>query len=191
MNLNLFPLTVTKLKKFSIIITVFFFLAGYLFVTTTLNEDEVKVQEKQSKNKDVIEEKPVKVTLILNGNPYFTTQTFRKKLKNTNTILDLLEDLRKDKMLTYERTFYINSIKLDSINGFTPKTNESWIMFMSVENQKSIDDLKNNVGIKSKYETLYKSALVESTDITNEMGNINLVNNATYEIKIIRTAEPQ
>lgn len=195
MKLNLFPLTIAKLKKISITFVVLFFVLSYIFVINTLGKEEVKVEEKQSKSENIIEEKPVRVTLNINGSPYFGFQTINKRMQNTQTILDLLEILRDDGFLTYERTFYTYGVEIDNINGFIPPENEKWSVFVSIENEKSISDLKNNVGLEQKYEELLNEALTNSIDISDHIGNINLVDGATYDIKLsekpTRNATPQ
>ncbi len=147
-----------QLKKKLYIAYIFLFIIGTIFVAKTLNEDIVEVEEKESK-KETIEIRNVDVSLVVpSQNKYY-----RKKLKNVDSVLDLLELTRREDDFWYEKTAYIYGTEINNINRQLAPEGYHWVIVHA------------------------------GRDITYEIADYKLKDDTTYELKLvpIRTEEQQ
>ena len=113
---------------------------GFLFVKSTLNEETIKITQKEEKqsSQDI---KPVKVTLTLEQNG--TKHEYKRKMQNNQTVLDLFRNLRAENILTYEKTEYVYGTELDIINNIQATENNKWKVYLKIEKEKYTDQVKN------------------------------------------------
>ncbi len=141
-------------KKLSITYAIILAALG-LFIYFSLQKDYVEVKEKES-DKQGREERTVDVALNVESG-----DTYKLKMKNTDTVLDLLEEVRDKNDFTFERTAYTYGNEIEQVNKKVPLEGEEWAVFKNEE------------------------------DITKEIGDIYLENDQVYEVKTIRTEETQ
>ena len=141
-------------KKLSITYAIILAALG-LFIYFSLQKDYVEVKEKES-DKQGREERIIDVALNVESG-----DTYKLKMKNTDTVLDLLEEVRDKTDFTFERTAYTYGNKVEQVNKKVPLEGEEWAVFKNEE------------------------------DITKEIGDIYLENDQVYEVKTIRTEETQ
>ena len=84
------------------------------------------------------------------------TKAYNANFENIDTVTDLMEDLRDHQELIYEKTEYFKKTTIDSVNGIIPPKGYRWGIFMG------------------------------DIEYTNDLGSTQLVNNATYELKIVK-----
>lgn len=133
------------------------------FVRSALNDDEVKVLEKQKDEKG-FDEKPAVVYLQVEN--VSTGQiNIRKRMKNTNTVLEFIESAREEDDLTFEKFAYTYGTELDDVNGVVASEGYRWSVFKVVEN----DTIE--------------------TEITFEIGSENLTDETTYIIRLTKTEQ--
>jgi len=146
----------SKVKKYFAITYVIFLIVGFFFIRDVIFNHEVPVSKKESKKTEV-EVKFVSNKIIVqseNGVLLSTYTTSKKnKRKNTDTLLDLLNYLREEEGLFYEKTAYVYGMALENVNNVSIPSHFIWKVF---HNDK---------------------------DITFDIHNIHLQNNAEYIIK--------
>ncbi|MFA6981795.1 MAG: hypothetical protein WC243_02110 [Patescibacteria group bacterium] len=107
----------------------------YIFVRSALNDTSIQISDKEPIQKaEHIEEYNVKLSV-----PYLNKE-YTIKLNSTDTVLDLLETLRRDdtSYFYYEKTLYTYGLELCCIND----TNLSWkLKFNNEDITKNIDDI--------------------------------------------------
>ena len=137
--------------KIFIVVYIALLILGSLYVKSVLKESPV--EEKEAKE-EVEETHLVNVSLkVINGT---ATNMYNAKLKNVDTVKDLLEEIRDHSDFSYEITEYFHKIEIDTVNKVKTPTGYKWIV------------MSNN------------------NDITNDIGNTYLENNAVYELKLIK-----
>lgn len=141
----------TKKKKILIILYLVFITLSFFYIRDVLKEERVSVYQKEIKKFE--EEYPVNVTFRYHDNN--TVREFRETLKNTDTIEELLQLMRKKKILTYETNKYTYGTEIDSINDIKPASNYKWVV------------------------------LSDGNDVTLEINSKRLENNKTYELKMV------
>jgi len=140
-----------KKTKIFIVVYIVLLILGSLYVKSVLKESPV--EEKEAKE-EVEETHLVNVSLkVINGT---ATNMYNAKLKNVDTVKDLLEEIRDHSDFSYEITEYFHKIEIDTVNKVKTPTGYKWIV------------MSNN------------------NDITNDIGNTYLENNAVYELKLIK-----
>jgi hypothetical protein len=115
-----------KLRKiliFSYILSLFF---GTIYVYKIVNSDSLEVKEKSEK-KDVVYYKPVRFTLKISSSRQ--KEEFNLRMENSNTILGVIDELRKDEKLTYEKTAYRYGTDLVQINNELAPEGFDWRIF--------------------------------------------------------------
>lgn len=142
----------TKKKKILIILYLAFTTFSFFYIKNVLKEESVGVYQKEIKK--VEEEYPVKVTFRYNDNN--NIRDFEETLKNTDTIEELLQLMRKKNILTYETNKYTYGTEIDSINSRKPANNYKWVIF------------------------------TDGNDVTLEIGSKRLENNKIYELKTVK-----
>lgn len=137
--------------KIFIVVYIALLILGSLYVKSVLKESPV---EEKGAKEEVEETYLVNVSLkIINGT---VTNMYNAKLKNVDTVKDLLEEIRDHSDFSYEITEYFHKIEIDTVNKVKTPTGYKWIV------------MSNN------------------NDITNDIGNTYLENNAVYELKLIK-----
>ncbi len=142
-------------KKTLSIAYVFLLVFIFIFSYRALNTEFVKVVEKEGSPK-VEKEQEAKVTAYIENN-----KTYEVKLTESNTILDLLEELKKEEDLMFEKILYSYGIDIEHLNYVYPEEDETWAVFANGE------------------------------DVTYELRDTYLEDHATYEFKITRIEELQ
>lgn len=116
-----------KNKKKLILGYIGLLILGAFMVHNSLNQKEIKVEDKKEE-KSVEEVKPVKVTLQVETTGYVTE--YKTAMKNTDSILELLEELRMHKGFWYEKTAYIYGTEIDEINHMKAPLDSKWKVFL-------------------------------------------------------------
>jgi hypothetical protein len=141
-------------KKLSVIYAILLAALG-LFIYFSLQRDYVEVEEKES-DKVGREERMVDVVLNVEDGG-----TYDLKMKNTDTILDLLEEVRDNTDFSFEKVAYTYGTEIDQVNKEHPPEGTKWAVFKDNEN------------------------------VTSEIGDIYLENDKNYELLTIRSEELQ
>lgn len=140
-----------KKTKIFIVVYIVLLILGSLYVKSVLKESPV---EEEGAKEEVEETHLVNISLkVINGT---ATNMYNAKLKNVDTVKDLLEEIRDHSDFSYEITEYFHKIEIDTVNKVKTPTGYKWIV------------MSNN------------------NDITNDIGNTYLENNAVYELKLIK-----
>jgi hypothetical protein len=141
----------TKKKKILIILYLVFITFSFFYVKNVLKEESVGVYQREIKK--VEEEYPVNVTFRYYDNN--NVREFKETLKNTDTIDELLQLMRKKNILTYETNKYTYGTEIESINNIKPPINYKWVVF------------------------------TDGNDVTIEIGSRRLEDNKIYELKMV------
>ena len=118
-----------------------------LYVHKVLKTGTVTVTQ-QSKKQEVPEVKPAKVTLSVEI-PGISSKTYQLRKNTTDSVLDLLNSLRKETDFRYQKTAYIDHMEIDFVNGIYPASNQKWALFYNNEDiTQSFQDvyLKDEAG---------------------------------------------
>ena len=107
---------------------------GVFYVNTILNQNEVKV-DKEKPNKAAVEEKIVKVSVLVNNGK--SEKSYQTKLKNIDSVYDVFDEIREDSNFFYQISGYLYGIEVDCINDTCATDGYKWIVY------------KNNVDITS------------------------------------------
>ncbi len=120
------------LKSKYVWMTVYVLSVGLTFwyVRSVLKTGTIDVSAQQEEKK-VADVKSVKVSLAVEMPK--STISYDAKLKNTDTVLDLLNTLRDTTNFTYQKTAYIDRVELDFINGIYPQGGYKWKIFFNGE----------------------------------------------------------
>lgn len=102
----------------------------FWYVRSVLKTGTIDVSAQQEEKK-VADVKSVKVSLAVEMPK--STISYDAKLKNTDTVLDLLNTLRDTTNFTYQKTAYIDRVELDFINGIYPQGGYKWKIFFNGE----------------------------------------------------------
>lgn len=107
---------------------VYVILLGFtiLYVNSVLSRDSLSVSQ-ESKKKEVVEIKPVDVTLIVETTS--SSQTYSMRKNNTDSVLDLLNSLRKTTDFRYQKTGYLDRNEIDYVNDIYPPESYKWKIF--------------------------------------------------------------
>jgi hypothetical protein len=137
-------ITNEKLETISVIIAAVLLVGGFFFVRSALNDDEVKVLEKQ-KDERGFDEKPAVVYLIIENTSSGPTN-IRKRMKNTNSALELVEASREEDGLMFEKIAYTYGTELDNINGIKSPEGYRWSVYKVVEGSETEEDITFEIG---------------------------------------------
>jgi hypothetical protein len=116
-----------KVKKSAILFYVLFLIFTYFFVKEALNEKKLSVTEKKEEKKEATKVVPVNTKLFIEFSSY--TSTFNLKMKSTNSVLDVLNELRNNKRISYEVDEYTFGFKIAHINNNYSDDNSEWRIF--------------------------------------------------------------
>lgn len=129
-----------------------------VFIRYSLNQDPIKVTEKESEQR--VEVKPVEVTLKIQETGLNLQERIR--MTNQDTILDFLEKLREEERITFEKTAYTHGTKLDHINNVYPNENQRWAVFLESNPSKEITYKIGDVKLQDK--EIYTLKLIRSEE---------------------------
>jgi hypothetical protein len=102
------------------VVTIFWYVNGIL------KNDVVDVMQQQTAKK-IAEIKPVKITL--NVELPQTTLSYNTTMNNSDSVLDLLNNIRKTTTFEYQKTSYVDRNEIDYINGIYPQGSYKWKIF--------------------------------------------------------------
>lgn len=174
--------TKTNLTIAFIVSYIFLLLGGTLFVKNALKQDTDQITKK-TKEIAGIEEKPIRVNLSIDyGDARKKEKVFYERLKNTQAVLDYLDDLRLDDQLSYEKVAYTYGTEIDDIDGVSADENHKWKVYFKADENNVQDQIKNVDPSDREIEILNKS-INEFTDITFDINSLKLVNES--EIRFV------
>jgi hypothetical protein len=142
----------TKLKWYLIAAYTVFLIGSFFYVKQVLAGGSISVdtEEKEKGEKTRF----VDVTLSIESGKQPTS--VKTKLKNTNSVEDMLYELRKDKIVFYEVTTYTYGTELDMINHVKAPEGYKWRLFQ------------------------------DNKDITHSYSQILLENDEKYVLKLVK-----
>lgn len=94
----------------------------------------------------------VSATLIVNTGP--KTLSYKTEVKNTDTIMSFMEDLRNNNGLIFEKVDYAHGAEIDTVFNTKAPNGYRWSVFQN------------------------------GTDVTNALSSTRLIDGAVYEIKL-------
>jgi hypothetical protein len=106
---------------------IIFCTAIFLFAKNSLKQDGVKIIEKPEKKKEVSVH-PAKVWLNINNQYTYTT-----RLQTSDSVEDLLENLRNKDNFSYKVTAYNYGTEITEINGIKSTENTKWKIYKEEE----------------------------------------------------------
>jgi hypothetical protein len=139
-------------KKKTILIIGYILLLGFLglYVKSILKRDDLKIYTK----KEIKIEKTYKVKVILKTYIKGETSEYVYEFENTDSVEELLIEVRASGDIMYEVTRYTSGVKINSVNGIISNENFEWAVFKNDNN------------------------------ITSKMDKILLEDGQTYELKM-------
>ena len=147
-----------KLIKYLTFAYILLLAFGFFYVRDIVATDRVDVDEEVVEEK-VKEVKPITVYLqIDNGTE---VSDYKVRMNNTNSFEDLLEYLRENDDLKYERNYYLSGTHISEINDVKADNDLKWL--------------------------IYK----ESQDVTGMYEELELTDETSYKLVFTRSAMPQ
>lgn len=126
---------------------------GVFYVRDTLRTEAFTVVQKDKERKPEVKIKDVKVNLIVDTGK--EKKEYQTKLRNIDSVMDLLKDLRKTQGFYFEYDIYSYGIELINVLGVNSTDSKRWVVFK------------------------------DGQDITNFINNHKIGNNGVYEIKLL------
>ena len=120
-----------KLYKLFPYLYAFFALFVFLFIRDVLNNNDITIKKTEKKEKIVEDVKPVKVTLIIQG--IGSNKVYERRLNNNDTFDDLLEELRDENLVFYEKTEYIYGTEYEQLYGVEIPDESVWKVYAGGE----------------------------------------------------------
>jgi len=119
-------------KKKIIMIISYIFLSALLvfYVKSILERDDLEIYEEEED--DTEETYLVDVTLKLTDGKI--TKEFTKTLKNTDSVEELMKEIRGSGGFSYELIKYTYGVNIDSVNGIKPEDGYEWAVIKNGEN---------------------------------------------------------
>lgn len=140
-----------KAKILSLLYILFVFLS-FFYIKSVLKTENVRTKVPLDKNVEDV----YKINVTLNFNNENNTYYLTEEMSNVDTIIKLLEQLRKHGKLIYEKTDYTYGIEIDSVNNKTLSNGYKW------------------------------AVIKDGKDITNDIANTKISKNSTLELKPIQ-----
>jgi len=122
-----------------------------LYIKSVLRESPL---DKKSTKK--IEEQAYSINVTLKVNNGINANTYQVQKENTDSVRDLLEEVRNNNNFSYEITEYLHKNEIDTVNKI--KSSEGYILIIEIYVQ----------------------------DITNSLGDEYLKKDGIYELKLIK-----
>jgi hypothetical protein len=118
-------------KKKIIMIISYIFLSALLvfYVKSILERDDLEIYEEEED--DTEETYLVDVTLKLTDGKI--TKEFTKTLKNTDSVEELMKEIRGSGGFSYELIKYTYGVNIDSVNGIKPEDGYEWAVIKNGE----------------------------------------------------------
>lgn len=181
-------ITPKNIKIASISAYIFLLIGGAVFVHTTLNSNTEEVSILEDDNNEEEEAiKPVKpyITFEINGR----TKEYQIRMENNQTILDLIDYLRQEGEIQYEKVAYSYGTEISSIDGVAPEEGENWHVYLETDSSNAADQMKN-LKLSPKETALLKRTINNPIDVTFDIEKITLVNEAKILVTT-RSVTPQ
>ncbi len=80
-----------------------------------------------------------------------TNLTYQTKVLNTDSVYDALDNLREDKVLSFEMTTYVDHVTIDSVNNVSSTPEKPWRIYL---NETEITDKFRDLNIELDYVVL-------------------------------------
>lgn len=141
-----------EVKKYLIGIYIILMVGGIFYVNNVLEHTEIDELDKDKEEVDKVH--PVKVYLNLDDGT--KTETYEVKLSTRESVNDLLENLRDNNKIFFEKTRYIYGDEIEDVNKKDISENYHWKVFFN------------------------------DTDITYQMNDVRLVDNTTYHLRLVK-----
>ena len=140
-------------RKFAYPSYLLFIFLAFFFVKGTLSEESIKTSPKKNDKKTSLV-KPVKVTLLIDNN--ISKLTYYEDMKNTDTVLELIENLRLNEKITFEVDQYTDRSEIVHINRKYADEVNKWQVYYQDENiTYDIGDIE--LRDKSLYKLVFES----------------------------------
>jgi hypothetical protein len=140
---------IKQLRNYLIFGYIVLLVGGSLYVTNVLDHTELLETDN---DKDKVEEiNEVHAYLNIEGD-----KSYRVKLTTADTVNDLLEKLRDDKEIFFEKTRYIYGNELEELNKVKTPEGYKWKVFLN------------------------------DTDVTYQMDKLRLKDETTYTLKLVK-----
>jgi len=143
---------ISKLTKLFIPFYIFLFILGFFYVKGVLKEEALIKKGIEKKVTDNSFNVNVFLKLTLNS----ATQTFSAQLENTDSVSNLLNELRGHQNLLFEKTDYAHGTEIDSVKNISAPEGYRWAVFFNNE------------------------------DITNKISSTYLTKDAIYELRVTK-----
>ena len=139
-------------KKLLIVCYLVFLGVGGFYVSWALKNEPVKEKQQTKKPGQKVWLVNVSLTVTQGARSGVYTTT----LKNINSVADLLETIRRDGKLTYEKSYYTYGTVLVSVNDVRATDGYKWGLF------------------------------IDNQDVTEQAGTTDLVDGGSYTIKLVK-----
>lgn len=110
-------------------------LLGVLYIRSVLNSPEVEVQKPpKEEKKEARNEKEIDVSLVIideNGN---VINEYAYKIENKKTVDDLMQELRANNDMFYEKVAYLDGLKVEQLLKRQIGNNMSWQIYLADTN---------------------------------------------------------
>jgi len=120
-------------------------LVGFAVINVA-NKDYIKVVDKKSaETKFAIKPAKVEVEIFLDT-AHTDSLEFDPRLENKDTILNLLEHLRTEEDITYERLFYVDRAEITEIMDLLPPSDDyKWKVYKILPDSDELIDVTQNI----------------------------------------------
>lgn len=168
------------MKKTLIIIYILTLIGGYLFVNNALKGNEIEIESENTADKHEPQEKPVSVTFILDNGK--ATKQYSREVQNNETVIDLIDLLRAENELTYEKVAYTYGTEIDSVNGISASEDMKWRVYMR-NTEKSVSDQFKNLNPSEQDRAIFLKTVDADFDVTYEIAELTLPDNTIVTLK--------
>ena len=152
-------------KKILIPLYVLFLLISFFYVRSVLEEDTFEISEREENSNNQKEIKPADVALEVTGIP--ATRTYKVRMKNTDSVTDLLNKLRDEQGFSYEIIAYTDHLEFEHVNGYLPSGCPLWQLSVKSSDTEDFVDITNEVeSVELLDEAIYRFA-PKCLEITN------------------------
>jgi len=124
---------------------------SFFYVRKVLSEGDLKVTTREKSRG--FDEKPAKVTLIIAGPGIGVKYTV--DMKNTDTVMDLLDKVSEEQGLEYDMTSYVNRTEFEHINGIKAPEGYVWKL---LQGDSDLTEYIQNTKLRD--ENIYRIILV-------------------------------
>jgi hypothetical protein len=130
----------TKTRKILIVSYILLIMFSFLYVRWVLNTERIDIVT-DSPPPPATETQTFRVYLIVDTGTTQYEYSFR--LQNTNSVMRLIDEARKEDNLTYETEQYVDRMEFAHVMGIVPGDNRSWRVFYEGEDiTYKVEDIK-------------------------------------------------